>query len=108
MADYETIQKKFKYSSQILSAISDKIRQRIIIILVKNKERGLNVTEIAKEARISRPAISHHLFILKKAGLVEIRKEGTKNFYVLKVEERLRELNSFIGELINIVVSFNN
>lgn len=30
---------------------------------------------------LSRPAVSHHLQILKQAGILKVRKEGTMNFY---------------------------
>ena len=40
---------------------------------------------------LSRPAISHHLKILKEAGIVDIRQEGTANYYYLTLRESNRQ-----------------
>jgi DNA-binding transcriptional ArsR family regulator len=39
------------------------------------------VFEIARGLPVSRPAVSQHLRVLKEAGLVRERREGTRNFY---------------------------
>ena len=39
------------------------------------------VVEIARGLPVSRPAVSQHLRVLKDAGLVRERREGTRNFY---------------------------
>lgn len=39
------------------------------------------VVEIARGLPVSRPAVSQHLRVLKEAGLVHERREGTRNFY---------------------------
>lgn len=43
--------------------------------------RGVRVGDIAQKTNLSRPAVSHHLKILKEAGIINVRKEATKNFY---------------------------
>lgn len=55
---------------------------------------GMNVKEITEMTRLSRPAISHHLKILKKAGLVNVRKEGTANYYYLTIGDSTKKLCS--------------
>lgn len=42
---------------------------------------GVRVGEITERTHLSRPAVSHHLQILKDAGILKVRKEATKNFY---------------------------
>jgi DNA-binding transcriptional ArsR family regulator len=61
-------------------ALGDPTRRRI---LAKLRQRPLPVTRIAKGFRISRPAISQHLKVLKDAGLVVDRAEGTRRIYEL-------------------------
>jgi DNA-binding transcriptional ArsR family regulator len=39
------------------------------------------VVEIARGLPVSRPAVSQHLRVLKEAGLVRERRQGTRNFY---------------------------
>lgn len=43
----------------------------------------LNVGEIVERSHLSQPAISHHLRILREAGLVTAEKEGTTVFYAI-------------------------
>lgn len=38
-------------------------------------------SRITRKTNLSRPAVSHHLGILKDAGLIDVRREGTKNYY---------------------------
>lgn len=67
---------------KILIALGDESRQHIILEMLKMKNcSGARVGEITERTSLSRPAVSHHLQILKDAGIVKVRKEGTKNFY---------------------------
>lgn len=65
--------------------------RRAIIELLANGERS--VQEISKDLPISRPAVSRHLRLLKEAGLVADRAEGTRRMYTLQLEgvEAMRE-----------------
>lgn len=42
--------------------------------------------EITAKTNLSRPAVSHHLRIMKDAGLIKVRKESTMNFYYFDPE----------------------
>lgn len=59
----------------------------------------MNVTELAEKMTLSRPAISHHLKVLRQAGLVGLRRDGTENFYSLTIEDALALLSRFIDEV---------
>lgn len=59
-------------------ALSDQTRQKILTLLSKKK---MCVTEICKNFEISQPSISHHLDILKRAGLVVYQKKGKEVYY---------------------------
>ncbi len=61
-----------------LRAIADPNRRRILR-LVRDKE--LPAGEIAGHFSVTRPAISQHLQVLKGAGLVSERRQGTKRLY---------------------------
>lgn len=63
-----------------LDALGDPTRRSI---LARLRKRPLPVARIAKGYRISRPAISQHLRVLKKAGLVIDHAEGTRRVYEL-------------------------
>lgn len=75
------ISKGFKECQNALIAIGDETRQGIILALLESDCNGIRVGEITKKTHLSRPAVSHHLQILKKAGIVNMRREGTKNYY---------------------------
>ena len=54
--------------------------------------------EIASHFEVTRPAISQHLTVLKEAGLVSERRDGTKRIYRVRPEGG-EELRSFIEEM---------
>ena len=65
-------------------AIADETRQRIMRLLCC---RELCVSDVVAELRdISQPTVSHHLQILKQAGLVDTRREGKQMYYTLRQE----------------------
>lgn len=65
-------------------AIGDETRQAILLVLMETEcQTGLRVGEITKQTHLSRPAVSHHLRILREAGIILMRKEGTKTFIIL-------------------------
>ncbi|WP_378956875.1 ArsR/SmtB family transcription factor [Pelosinus sp. sgz500959] len=75
------LENEFKECRAVLVAIGDDTRQLIIISLMKGTYPGMRVGEITKRTNLSRPAVSHHLKILKEAKIVDVVKEGTMNFY---------------------------
>ena len=84
----EQITYGFKECQKALIAIGDETRQVILLVLLQSDLSGIRVGEIAKKAHLTRPSVSHHLQILKEAGIVNMRKEGTKNFYYICGDER--------------------
>ena len=64
-------------------ALGDPNRRQILTLLGAG---GRSVREIAEELPISRPAVSRHLRLLKEAGLVSDRAEGTRRLYRLHDE----------------------
>lgn len=65
----------------LLRALSDKTRQQIIEIFAAKKE--VCVSDIAKNFTLSRPTISHHLNLMKRAKLLSSRKAGKEVFYFI-------------------------
>lgn len=55
-------------------------------ILQELRATPLAVGEIADRLPVSRPAISRHLRILEKAGLVEAEEQGTRNVYCVRLQ----------------------
>jgi DNA-binding transcriptional ArsR family regulator len=59
----------------------------ILLVLLQSNLSGIRVGEIAEKTHLTRPSVSHHLKILKEAGIVAMRSEGTKNYYYLSADE---------------------
>ncbi len=66
------------YAANTLTALADPTRRAIFERLAK---RPLAVAALAKGLPVSRPAVSQHLKVLKDAGLVTDRAEGTRRVY---------------------------
>ncbi|MDF2381194.1 winged helix-turn-helix transcriptional regulator [Nostoc ellipsosporum NOK] len=66
--------------NQLFKALNDPIRRQILDLL---RKKDLTAGEIAGQFDISKPSISHHLEILRQAGLVSSLKEGQYIYYSL-------------------------
>jgi ArsR family transcriptional regulator len=64
----------------LFKALNDSTRREILELL---KKKDLTAGEIADRFHISKPSISHHLDLLKQAGLVNSVKEGQYIYYSL-------------------------
>lgn len=96
--EIEQLATDFDQCRKVLVALGDENRQHMILEMMKMKDcSGVRVNDISKKTHLSRPAVSHHLQILKQAGILNVRKEGTKNYYYFDPEP-----NSF-GLLINVL-----
>jgi len=67
-------------ADRLISAIADPTRRAVF---EKLREGPRAVGEIARGLPVTRPAVSQHLKILKEAGLVADRSEGTRRIYYI-------------------------
>ena len=75
-----------------LKALAEPNRRRILT-LVRDEE--LTAGEIASHFDVSRPAVSQHLTVLKEAGLVHERRNGTRRLYSVRTEG-FEEVKAFL------------
>jgi ArsR family transcriptional regulator, arsenate/arsenite/antimonite-responsive transcriptional repressor len=61
-------------------AIADETRQKIMGLCCCHE---LSVNEIVEQTNVSQPTVSHHLAVLREAGLVDVRHDGKQVFYTL-------------------------
>jgi len=73
-------------------AIASGTRRKLLDALV---ERDMNVSDLVAIARVSQPAVSQHLKVLKEAGLVGERREGRFRVYRLEAKP-LAEVMSWV------------
>ncbi|BBI35815.1 ArsR/SmtB family transcription factor [Cohnella abietis] len=78
--------------TKFLTALGDPVRLQILTLLGNVKR--FNVGEISAQFEISRPAISHHLKILKDADIVESQKVGQEVYYWLSRDTVVASLRS--------------
>ena len=67
--------------AHLCKMLSDPNRLSIVFFLLNETE--LNVTEFCKRLDQSQPAVSHHLALLKQAGILTVRRDGKHNFYAV-------------------------
>jgi ArsR family transcriptional regulator len=67
---------------QIFKLLSDETRLKVLLYL--SRERELHVTALCEKLHQSQPAVSHHLALLRVAGLIEARRDGKHNFYSVR------------------------
>lgn len=79
-ASMKVLAQEFGDARDMLVALGNENRQAIFMALLENAG-GVRVGDLAELASLSRPATSHHLKILKDAGLVERFTVGTKSYY---------------------------
>lgn len=94
MSSSTTITQAFDHARPLFFALGEPVRQRIILLLAAQGE--LNVAQLTEHLPLSRPAISHHLKILRQAGLLQMRSRGTENLYSLTVHDALARLKRFV------------
>lgn len=66
-----------------LKALGEPRRVEILELL---RRRPQSVGEIAEKVDVTQQAVSQHLAVLDRAGLVEARKEGTRSVYIVRPE----------------------
>jgi DNA-binding transcriptional ArsR family regulator len=68
-------------SIEFAKALADETRQKIMNMLCC---RWMSVSDVVQEVgEVSQPTVSHHLAVLKEAGLVKVRPQGKQTFYTL-------------------------
>ena len=80
--------------NNLFKALNDETRRKIIELL---KEKDMDAGEIAEKFKISKPSISHHLDILKRADLITSEKRGQHIIYSLNT--------SILEDLINWILT---
>lgn len=78
---------------QVFKLLADETRLRILMYLVRNNE--LHVSALCELLGQSQPAVSHHLALLRVAGLIEARRDGKHNFYSVRQDH----FHRLMGEL---------
>lgn len=87
--------------AELFRLLSDETRLRILLLLHRRHE--LNVRTLCQVLQQSQPAVSHHLALLRVAGLIDRRRDGKHNYYRL-LPNRFAE---FIGMMFSVLPGRN-
>jgi ArsR family transcriptional regulator, arsenate/arsenite/antimonite-responsive transcriptional repressor len=80
---------------QLFKLLADETRLRILYYLMQKDE--LNVRTLCRLLKQSQPAVSHHLALLRAAGVIECRRDGKHNFYHLVPKRCRAYLDTIFG-----------
>lgn len=78
-ADKEELQQLFRENQALFMALGDKSRQKILLLVGDAKR--LSVGELATKMSMSRPAVSHHIKILRESDLLGEQRHGVRRYY---------------------------
>ena len=92
--DLKKLEDLFEETRELFVAFGDRYRQDIVVALGKNKR--LTVQELAQTIGLSRPATSHHIKILKDAGMLGEHKEGVRHYYYPTLKQPLERLTTLV------------
>lgn len=88
-------------ASAALDALGDPTRRRILVLLAAGEQPAGAVVESLRSAMsISQPAVSQHLKVLRGAGLVRVRAEGTRRFHAID-EAGVRTAQAWLEHLVD-------
>jgi len=97
------IRNQFKDCTPYLTTLSDPVRQKILLILAESGTDGMDVQDITAKINLSRPAVSHHLKILKDAGMIISHKKGTQVYYFIYIYKALDKIMTLVNTVLNLV-----
>jgi len=83
-------------TSDVFNAIAEPRRREIVNLLARGAQR--DVTEIVLKLGLGQPAVSKHLGVLRKVGVVAVHKAGQRRFYRLNPKE-LKPVHDWIQNL---------
>lgn len=89
----------FDKSAGMLALLSDATRIKIIWLLCHTEDC---VANIAAAVNMSSPAVSHHLRVLKQAGLIAYRKSGKEAYYTLADTEEARLVHHIVDVIFDL------
>src|ERR1700749_1686313 len=75
----KAIPREWREISRAFTALGDEHRQRILLTFEKGER--LNVGQIVEVSTLSRSAVSHHLKLMREAGVLRSEKQGKEVFY---------------------------
>ena len=106
-AEIKKTLKTFNSCVPFFIAMSDESGVASCPVIISSGKEGINVSNLSAKSKLSRPAISHHLKVLKDSGLIKPLKVGTQIFYQLNLSENFKTVSELINSMENILKKIN-
>ena len=91
--DYSrTIPPAWQGIAEVFSALGDDHRQRILLTFEQNET--LTAGQLAEVSTLARPTVSHHLKVLREAGVLESYRQGKEVYYRIRKDYLLTALEA--------------
>jgi ArsR family transcriptional regulator len=97
----KAIPREWRDISRVFTALGDEHRQRILLTFEPGEK--LNVGQIVEVSTLSRSAVSHHLKVLREAGVLQSEKEGKEVYFWLNKDflvDALETVTAFIRKTV--------
>ena len=88
------IPSEWRNISKVYTALGDEHRQRILLTFEPGER--LNIGQIVEVSTLSRTAVSHHLRILREAGVLQSRKEGKEVYFWINKEFLIEAMETVV------------
>ncbi|MEZ6057017.1 MAG: metalloregulator ArsR/SmtB family transcription factor [Planctomycetaceae bacterium] len=102
-SDFPEISEKLeKNLVEVFKLLADETRLKVLFMLIREGE--LHVSALCDRLSQSQPAVSHHLALLRVAGLIQARRDGKHNFYSVRNER----FHALMSELFSAITQESN
>ena len=101
MHDTSRLAGLFQQSLPFFTALGDEVRQQLLLLMMDGVSRS--VAELTAHTQLSRPAISHHLKILKDAGVIVEQKKGRHIYYHPQPGQYFETVKMLIDEIDDVI-----
>ncbi|MGN0730159.1 ArsR/SmtB family transcription factor [Treponema sp.] len=101
--ELKKVHEMFSKCGPFFIALGDSVRQKLLLDIADAGENGISVMDLTAKSNLSRPAISHHLKILKDSGFLKSEKKGTWVFYKIAITENFEEIGRLVTETLKII-----
>ena len=80
------LEREFHTYQKLLTSLGDEVRQKLLFLMLTENRTWVRVVDLAEKTSLTRPAVSHHMQILRDAGIILCRKKGKYTYYSFDCE----------------------
>ncbi|UTX51050.1 winged helix-turn-helix transcriptional regulator [Candidatus Saccharibacteria bacterium TM7i] len=99
--EYQELEELFRLNRKFFVAFGDYRRQDVMVALWDNKD--MTVKDLAHLLNMPRPTVSHHIKILKDAGLLKEQKSGVRTYYQPSLRTAVDSIRVFLDKADKII-----